>query len=83
MSQPITIYSTPTCAFCHMAKEYLQGKGIAFTDIDITTDADGFRWVIEHTGQAAVPVIDIGGETIIGFDRPRIDGALREKKITT
>jgi glutaredoxin 3 len=77
----INIYSTPTCAFCHMAKEYLKSRDIAFKDIDITNDEEGFKWVIEKTGQAAVPVIDIDGEVIIGFDRPRIDLALREKKL--
>ncbi len=76
-----TIYSTPTCGFCHMLKEYLKGKNVPFRDIDITTDADGLKWVIENTGQAAVPVSRIGNDVIIGFDRPRVDLALREHKL--
>lgn len=82
-SEPaISIYTTPTCAFCHMAKEYLKGRDIAYTEHDITTDEASYRWVIEKTGQAAVPVIDVAGEIIIGFNRPQLDAALREKKLT-
>ncbi len=81
MAAPVTIYSTPTCGFCHMAKEYFKSKRIAYDEHDITTDRDAMMWVHDHTGQLAVPVIDIGGEVILGFDRPRIDVALRENKL--
>ena len=77
----ITIYSTPTCAFCHMTKEYLKGLNVPYKESDITTDEAGFKFVIEKTGQPAVPVIDIDGEIIVGFNRPQIDGALREKHL--
>jgi glutaredoxin 3 len=75
----ITIYSTPTCAFCHMVKEYLKDKDITYTERDITKDEEGMHWVLNNTGQLAVPVTDIDGTIIVGFDRPRIDEALREK----
>ena len=81
MSATITIYSTPTCGFCHMLKEYLKGRKIPYIEKDITTDELAYNWVQEKTGMSAVPVTDIGGEVIIGFDRPRIDLALREHKL--
>ena len=77
----ITVYSTPTCAFCHALKEYLNHKDIKFTDKDITEDMDAQKWVLEHTGQLAVPVSDIDNNVVIGFDRPRIEAILREKKL--
>jgi glutaredoxin-like YruB-family protein len=77
----ITIYSTPTCAYCHALKEYLRHKEVEFKDIDITKDSDGQKWVIEHTGQLAVPVTEIKGQIIIGFDRPQIEAILREHKL--
>ncbi len=77
----VTIYSTPTCAFCHALKEYLKHKGVKYTDKDITEDMDAQKWVFEHTGQLAVPVSDIDNTVIIGFDRPRIEALLREKKL--
>jgi glutaredoxin 3 len=77
----LTIYTTPTCGFCHMAKEYFKSKGVAFKERDITRDAEGQQWVLEKTGQLGVPVIDIAGDVIIGFDRPRIDLALRDHKL--
>jgi len=64
-----------------MAKEYFKSKKVAFTDKDITTDAAAQQWVLEHTGQLAVPVIDINGTIIIGFDREKIDLALRDRKL--
>lgn len=64
-----------------MAKEYFKSKKVAFTDKDITTDNDAQKWVLDRTGQLAVPVIKIGDVTIIGFDRPQIDLALRAQKL--
>ena len=78
---PITIYTTPTCGFCHMAMEYFKRKNVGYDEIDITSNGEGFKWVIDHTGQAAVPVIKIGEKVIIGFDRPEIDAALVEAKL--
>lgn len=77
----VTVYSTPTCVFCHALKEYLNHKGVAFTEKDITGDEAAQKWVFEHTGQLAVPVSDIEGNVVLGFDRPRIEALLREKKL--
>lgn len=77
----VTIYSAPWCAFCHMAKQYLTSKKVTFTDIDVEKDPNGARAIIEKTGQAGIPVIQIGDEVILGFDRPRIDSALAANRL--
>lgn len=77
----ITVYSTPTCAFCHALKEYLKSKKISFKEKDLTQDMEAQKWVLDHTGQLAVPVSDIGGNVVVGFDRHKIEAILREKKL--
>ncbi|MBI4295734.1 MAG: PDZ domain-containing protein [Chloroflexi bacterium] len=74
----VTIYSTPTCRYCRMAKQYLSEKGVAFREIDISHDPAAAQEVVDRTGQMGVPVIVIGEQTIIGFDRPRLDQALSQ-----
>lgn len=73
----ITIYSSPTCAYCHMAKEYLKSKKKDFKEVDITQDQQASKWVMDHVGQLATPVLDINGAIVLGFDRPAIDRALQ------
>jgi glutaredoxin 3 len=77
----VVIYSASWCAFCHMAKEYLSGLKVPFKEIDVEHDHTAARELVEKTGQAGIPVLEIGDETIIGFDRPRIDLALRANKL--
>ena len=77
----VTVYSAPWCVFCRMAKEYLKGRGVAFEEIDIDQDPAAGQALMAKTGMAGVPVIEIGDETILGFDRPKIDLALRDKKL--
>lgn len=72
----VTIYSTPTCHFCHMAKEYFTANNIAFTDHDVAADAEQRNIMMERSGQRGVPVIYIGDDMIIGFDKKAIDTAL-------
>jgi len=74
----VTIYSATWCAFCHMAKQYLDGKKVAYKDIDVEKDPEAAKHILAKTGQAGIPVIEIGEATIIGFDRPRIDSALEQ-----
>ena len=69
----ITIYSTPTCGYCKMAKEYLKSKNIAFTDVDVSVDQKRAEEMIAKSGQFGVPVIDVNGKLIIGFDKRRLD----------
>lgn len=77
----VTIYSASWCAYCHMAKEYLKAKKVMFKEIDVDSDHDAARAIVAKTGQAGVPVIEIGNDTILGFDRQRIDLALRDNKL--
>ena len=74
----ITIYSTTWCGFCKMAKKYLDDKGITHTDKDVEQDADAYHELMNKLGGdfRGVPVIDIDGQIILGFDRPKIDAAL-------
>lgn len=76
-AQPaVTVYSSPTCGFCHMAMEYFDDKGVKYTERDITTDEDALRFIVDKVGQAVTPIITIGDEIIVGFDRQKIDAAL-------
>lgn len=72
MPKNVTIYSTPTCHFCHQAKEFFTEKGVQFTDYDVSTDAAKRQEMIKMTGQLGVPVIVIDGDITIGFERNRI-----------
>lgn len=73
----VTIYSAPWCAFCHAAKQFLDSKKVKYTDIDVDADHNAARELVQKTGQAGIPVLLIGDETIIGFNRPAIESALR------
>jgi glutaredoxin-like YruB-family protein len=72
----VTIYSTPSCHFCHMAKEYFTEKGVAFTDYNVAEDQEKRKEMIEMTGQLGVPVILIGTDAIVGFDKPKVNELL-------
>ena len=69
----IKIYSTPQCGFCKMAKDYFDSKKWEYEEYDVTKDVGKQKEMIEKTGQMGVPVIDIDGKIIIGFDKPKID----------
>ena len=77
MSHIIKVYSTPTCPYCKMAKSFLTEKNIDFTDVDVSTDQKAAEEMVEKTGQMGVPVLDIDGEIIIGFDRDAIEAAIK------
>jgi glutaredoxin-like YruB-family protein len=72
----VKIYTAPGCPFCVLAKEYLKEKGVEFEEIDVSKDEKGIQEVIEKTGQMGVPVLEINGEIVIGFDKERIDQLL-------
>ena len=69
----VIVYTTPTCPYCTMAKDYLSEKDIPFQSIDVAADPEKAREMIQKSGQRGVPVIDIDGNIIVGFDRKRID----------
>ena len=69
---PVTIYSTPTCHFCHAAKDFFTANGVAFTDYNIGSDLEKRKEMIEKSGQMGVPVITVGKDLIVGFDEPKL-----------
>ncbi len=73
----ILIYGAEWCAFCHMAMHYLDDIKIKYRYIDVEQDRKFALEAVEKSGQMGIPVIDLAGEIIIGFDRPRIDAALK------
>lgn len=73
MNNSIVIYSTPTCHFCHQAKEYFTSKGWEFTDVNVAGDIDKQKELVAKSGQFGVPVIIIKDKIIVGFDRAKID----------
>jgi glutaredoxin 3 len=68
----VTIYSTPTCHYCQMAKAYFKENNIAYTEHDVAGDAEQRQIMMDKSGQMGVPVIQIGDELIIGFNKPVI-----------
>ncbi|NLW03130.1 MAG: glutaredoxin family protein [Clostridiaceae bacterium] len=69
----VKVYSTPTCPWCIRAKDYLRSKNVAFEDIDVSRDRMGAMEMVQKSGQRGVPVLDIDGQIIVGFDQKKID----------
>jgi len=72
----VIVFSTPTCTYCNTTKKYFREKRIQFKDVDVSRDTAAARDMVRRSGQSGVPVIDIDGKIVIGFDRPRIDRML-------
>lgn len=75
----IIIYGAEWCAFCHEAMRYLDKLDVKYEYKNVDHSVDDARAAIEKSGQMGIPVLDIDGEIIVGFDRPRIDAALKNK----
>jgi len=76
----IKVYSTPTCPYCVTLKKFLKEKGVNFADIDVSADEKELQEMIDKSGQMGVPVIDINGEIVIGFNRDKILELLKIKE---
>ena len=72
----VTIYSTPTCHFCHAAKEFFTAQGVNYTEYNVASDLEKRKEMITKSGQMGVPVITIGDKLVVGFDEDRIRGLL-------
>ena len=72
----VKVYSTPTCPFCIRAKQFLKESAVSFEDIDVSVNHEAAQEMIKRSGQMGVPVIDIDGELIVGFDKEKIKKAL-------
>jgi glutaredoxin 3 len=73
----VTIYSTPTCHFCHMAKEFFTENQVKFTDYNVATDLPKRQEMIQKSGQMGVPVIYVDNNLIVGFDEEKLRGLLK------
>jgi len=72
----VVIYSTPSCQYCNMTKEFLAQHNVEFANHDVSQDAAMREEMIEKSGQMGVPVIDIEGDIIVGFDQEKISELL-------
>ena len=73
----VSIYTATWCAFCHAAKQYLDKLGVKYNDLDVEANPENGQAAVNKSGQRGIPVLDIDGDIIIGFDRPKIDSALK------
>ena len=72
----VIVYSTPICPYCHMVKDYLKSKSVEFEDVDVSIDSVKAEEMVKKSGQMGVPVLEINGKIIVGFNRPEIDRLL-------
>ena len=70
--KPVTVYSTPTCVYCKLAKDFFDAHRVAYVEHNVADDLEERKIMVEKSHQLGVPVIDIGGELIVGFDEPRL-----------
>ncbi|HEU4913872.1 MAG TPA: glutaredoxin domain-containing protein [Candidatus Saccharimonadales bacterium] len=83
MNAKVTVYSADWCAFCHAAKDYLDKLGVAYQEKNVEADIAFAQEAVEKSRQTGIPVLDIDGQIIIGFDRAKIDAALKDKKLVS
>ena len=72
----VTVYSTPTCHFCAMAKEFFKENGVPFNEVDVASNIEARKEMVEKSGQLGVPVIQIDNNIIIGFQKEKIANLL-------
>jgi glutaredoxin-like YruB-family protein len=72
----VEIYSTPTCTFCNMAKDFFKANDVAYTEYNVAEDIEKRKEMVERSGQMGVPVIFIGDDMVIGFDEAEIKSLL-------
>lgn len=76
----VRVYSTPACPYCVMLKDFLKERGVKFEDIDVSRDQKKAREMVEKSGQMGVPVVEINGKIIVGFDREALEKELENAK---
>lgn len=72
----VTIYSTPTCHYCLEAKKYMKENNISYTEHDVAHDLEQRKVMVDKSGQLGVPVIDVDGKIMVGFEESRLAEAL-------
>ena len=75
----VNIYTTPTCVYCQMAKEFFKENNVSYQEHDVSSDAKAREEMINKSGQMGVPVIEVEGEIVIGFDKERLSELLNIK----
>lgn len=75
-AKSVTIYSTPTCHYCNVAKEYFKKNNIDYTEFNVAENPVARTEMVQKTGQLGVPVIQIGDEVVVGFSEPHIRALL-------
>jgi len=73
----VKVYSTPTCPWCHKAKEFLTAHKVKFTDFDVSKDREAAQEMVKFSGQMGVPALNINGKLVVGFDEGRIKDLLK------
>lgn len=76
----IKVYSTPTCPYCKLVKEYLNEKEIEFQDIDVASDPVAANEMVKLSGQMGVPVVDVDGQVIVGWNKDALEEAIGSAK---
>lgn len=74
----IKVYSTPTCPYCHMVKDYLKSNNVVFQDINVADDRAALEEMVKASGQMGVPVVVVDKEVVVGFDKERLESLVRE-----
>ena len=72
----VIVFTTPTCSWCTRAKAYLRSRQVQFREVDVANDPAAARDLVRRTGQMGVPVVEIDGKPIVGFDQAKIDALL-------
>ena len=76
MKNNVVIYTTPTCTYCKMAKDFFKEEGIEYSEHDVVSDLAARREMIDKSGQMGVPVIEVNGEIVIGFNKEKLSTLL-------
>mgnify|MGYP001567981067 FL=1 len=75
----VTVYSTPTCPWCKRAKQFLDANKVAYKDLNVASDVFARKKMVEKSGQLGVPVLDVDGQIVIGYDEPKLKELLKIK----
>jgi glutaredoxin-like YruB-family protein len=76
MTHKIKVYSTPTCPWCEKVKDFLKDKDVKYTEVNVASDQEAAKEMVEKSGQMGVPVVEIDGKIIIGFDKTALEKSL-------
>ncbi len=74
----VTIYSTPTCPYCKLAKDFFKDKSISFTEIDVAADPAAANEMVKKSGQMGVPVIEVDGQIVVGWNQAALNDIIEQ-----